>query len=112
MAEATDPQNILSRIAKVLDERKRADPAGSYTASLFARGQDAILKKVGEEAVETILAAKSGERDQVIYETADLWFHLMVMLSQLDIAPAAILEELQRRFGTSGIIEKNSRKTD
>lgn len=112
MAEASNTQNVLSRIAQVLDQRKQADPASSYTAGLFARGQDAILKKIGEEAVETILAAKAGEREQIIYETADLWFHTLVMLSQHDIPPAAILDELQRRFGTSGIAEKRSRKTD
>lgn len=109
MAEESNSQNILSRIAGVLDERKQADPASSYTASLFAKGEDAVLKKVGEEAVETILAAKSGDKEQIIYETSDLWFHTLVMLAQHDISPSAILDELQRRFGTSGIVEKRSR---
>ena len=108
----TNSDDILLRIAGVLEQRKQADPASSYTAGLFARGVDAVLKKVGEEAVETLLAARSGDRDQIVYETADLWFHTLVMLSQQDISPAEVLAELQRRFGTSGITEKQSRTAD
>jgi phosphoribosyl-ATP pyrophosphohydrolase len=101
--------DILEALAGVLEARKGADPDSSYTASLFARGQDAVLKKVGEEAVETILAAKSGDKKQLIHETADLWFHTLVMLSQQSLGPADILQELQRRFGISGIDEKQAR---
>lgn len=101
--------NVFSAIAQVLEQRKQADPATSYTAGLFGKGQDAILQKVGEEAVETVLASKRGERGQVIYETADLWFHTLIMLSHHGIEPGEVLAELQRRFGTSGIAEKQSR---
>lgn len=111
MVASTDSEQILSRIADVLQERKSADPSTSYTASLFAKGLDAILKKVGEEAVETILAAKGEDTEQLIYETADLWFHTLVMLSHSDIKPSTVLDELQRRFGRSGIEEKHSRRS-
>ena len=100
---------ILDKLAKVLEERKSADADSSYVASLYSRGLDTILKKVGEEATETVIAAKGGNRDEVIYETADLWFHSMVMLKHLDIEPSQVLEELDRRFGLSGIEEKASR---
>ena len=112
MAETTSRENILAQIASVLEQRKQADPATSYVAGLFAKGQDAILKKVGEEAVETILAATAGDPDQIVYETADLWFHTLLVLSQHNIQPSAVLDELKRRFGTSGIEEKRLRKTD
>ena len=100
---------ILSRLSKVLEARKAADPDSSYVASLYARGLDTILKKVGEEATETVIAAKGGNVDEVIYETADLWFHTLVMLKHLDIEPEQVLNELDRRFGLSGIEEKASR---
>lgn len=106
-ATSTD---ILEALADVLESRKDADPRTSYTAGLYAKGLDAILQKVGEEAVETILAAKSGEARQLIHETADLWFHTLVMLSQQGLGPGSVLKELQRRFGLSGITEKQSRQ--
>jgi phosphoribosyl-ATP pyrophosphohydrolase len=101
--------DTLSQLAAILEERKRADPTSSYVAGLYDKGLDAILKKVGEEATETILAAKGGDVNQVIHETADLWFHTLVMLVQLDTGPEAVLRELERRFGRSGIEEKASR---
>ena len=107
--------DILRRVAQVIDSRKNAEPDTSYVASLHHKGLNKILEKVGEEAVETILAAKdaasSGEAHDVIYETADLWFHSLVMLSALNLEPQAVLEELERRFGLSGHAEKASRTT-
>lgn len=102
--------DILNRLSVLLEARKTADPQSSYVAKLYAKGTDAILKKVGEEATETILAAKDGDKAHIIYETADLWFHTLVMLSNADIHPQAILDELARREGLSGIEEKNARK--
>lgn len=102
--------DILSRLAQVLESRKQADPASSYVASLYHKGLDSILKKIGEEATETVMAAKDGDRDKIIYETADLWFHSMVLLVQQGISPDDVLNELDRRFGLSGIEEKASRK--
>lgn len=101
--------DILNTLAAVLEQRKSADPASSYVAKLYAKGMDAILKKVGEEATETILAAKGGNKDEIIYETADLWFHTLVMLTKAGLKPQDILDELARREGLSGIQEKNSR---
>lgn len=107
--------DILRRVAQVIDSRKNAEPSTSYVASLHHKGLNKILEKVGEEAVETILAAKdaasSGEAHDVIYETADLWFHSLVMLSALNLEPQAVLEELERRFGLSGHAEKAARTT-
>ncbi|MDD5364952.1 MAG: phosphoribosyl-ATP diphosphatase [Gallionellaceae bacterium] len=100
---------ILSRLADTLEDRKLADPQVSYVAKLYAKGLDAILKKVAEEAAETIMAAKDGERDKIVYETADLWFHSMVLLAQQGIRPEEVLDELARREGLSGIAEKASR---
>ena len=101
--------DVLVRLAQVLEERKGADPDSSYVAKLYARGLDTILKKVGEEATETVIAAKDGDPAQVIYETADLWFHTLVMLKHLDLEPQAVLDELDRRFGLSGLEEKAGR---
>ncbi|WP_455212515.1 phosphoribosyl-ATP diphosphatase [Kaarinaea lacus] len=101
--------DILTELAQVLEERKKADPDSSYVARLYAKGLDAILKKVGEEATETVIAAKTGDSGQIIYETADLWFHSMVMLAHLGLEPQQVLEELQRRFGLSGLEEKAAR---
>ena len=101
--------DILNRLAELLEQRKSADPASSYVAKLYAKGMDAILKKVGEEAIETILAAKGDKREEIIYETADLWFHTLVMLVNKNIKPQEVLDELARREGLSGIEEKNSR---
>lgn len=100
---------LLQRLGKVIAERKQGDPSASYVASLFAKGQDAILKKVAEEAAETVLAAKGGDKLQVVRETADLWFHSMVLLAWHGLAPEDVLGELRRREGISGIEEKKSR---
>ncbi len=102
--------DVLARLADTLEMRRGADPATSYVAKLYARGLDAILKKVAEEAAETIMAAKDGEADKVVYETADLWFHTLVLLAQQGIRPEAVLAELARREGLSGLEEKASRK--
>lgn len=101
---------ILDKLAAVLETRKQADPDTSYVASLYAKGLDKILTKVGEEAIETVIAAKDGERSQVVYETADLWFHTLVMLNHLGISHRDVLAELERRFGLSGLEEKASRR--
>ena len=101
--------DILQQLARVLEERKGADPDSSYVAKLYAKGLDAILKKVGEEATETVMAAKDGNKEQIIYETADLWFHTLVMLAQQGLGPDDVLAELARRFGLSGLEEKANR---
>lgn len=105
--------NVLERLAEVLEARKNADPDSSYVASLHARGLNKILEKVGEECTETLLAAKdaehSGETADVVYETADLWFHTLVMLSRLGLGPEDVLDELARRFDLSGLEEKAAR---
>lgn len=101
--------DILQQLSEVLEQRKGADPTSSYVAGLYAKGLDAILKKIGEEATETVIAAKGGDARQIIYETADLWFHTLIMLAQQGLGPQAVLEELQRRFGLSGIEEKSRR---
>ena len=102
--------DILLRLMAVLASRKDADPETSYVASLYHKGLDTILKKIGEESAETIIAAKSGDKQQNVYETADLWFHTLVMLAQQNIDARLVLEELDRRFGVSGIDEKAARK--
>jgi phosphoribosyl-ATP pyrophosphohydrolase len=102
----------LERIAATIDERKKAGDADkSYVAQLFARGEDAMLKKVAEEAAETILAAKSGDRLHLVRETADLWFHSMIVLAAHGLGPSDVVTEMQRREGISGIDEKKGRKT-
>lgn len=101
--------SILDDIYRVILDRKANPSEKSYTASLMKKGIDSILKKVGEEATEVVIAGKGGQRDQVIYETADLLFHLLVLLGQQEIPPAEVYAELGRRFGISGIEEKNSR---
>ncbi len=107
----------LARVAAVIESRKLengGDPATSYVAKLFFKGDDAILKKIGEEATETVMAAKdaraSGDASKVLYECADLWFHSMVMLAQFGLTPQQVLDELARREGISGIDEKAARK--
>ncbi|MCR4301208.1 MAG: phosphoribosyl-ATP diphosphatase [Sulfuricaulis sp.] len=105
----SDKSDVLNKLAEVLESRKGADPQSSYVAGLYAKGLDAILKKVGEEATETVLAAKTGERAKIIHETADLWFHTLIMLAQTGLKPDDILFELERRFGVSGLEEKASR---
>ena len=101
---------ILARLAQVLEDRKQAEPDSSYVAGLYDKGLDAILKKIGEEATETVMAAKDGDKDKIVYETADLWFHSMVLLAQQGLKPEDVLNELDRRFGLSGLDEKASRK--
>jgi len=101
--------DVLTRLAEVLEERKAADPDSSYVAKLYAKGLDAILKKVGEEATETVMAAKDGVPDKIVYEVADLWFHTLVLLAHQQLGPEAVLAELDRRFGLSGLEEKASR---
>lgn len=102
--------DILNRLADLLEQRKSADPASSYVAKLYAKGMQSIVKKVGEEATETVIAAMSGDKEQMIYETADLWFHTMVMLAQAGLSPDDVLKELARREGLSGLDEKAARK--
>ncbi|MEE4361054.1 MAG: phosphoribosyl-ATP diphosphatase [Pseudomonadales bacterium] len=106
--------SVIDELAEVLEARRGADPETSYVASLYARGLNRILEKVGEEATETLLAAKDlgagGSTEALVKETADLWFHTLVMLVHLDVPPAAVLEELERRFGLSGITEKAARR--
>jgi len=102
--------DILWRLAETIAARKQGDPSASYVASLFAKGQDAILKKVAEEAAETVLASKSGDKLHLVRETADLWFHSLVLLAWHGLAPEDVLAELRRREGVSGIDEKKSRK--
>mgnify|MGYP001079666229 CR=1 FL=1 len=102
--------DVLERLSQVLEERKGADPDKSYVAKLYAKGLDSILKKVGEEATETVIAAKGGNQEEIIYETADLWFHSLVMLKHLGLEPEQVLRELQRRYGLSGLEEKKNRE--
>ena len=101
--------DILVELARVLEERKAANPDDSYVAKLYDKGLDAILKKIGEEATETVMAAKEGNKEQIVYETADLWFHTLVLLAQQGMGPDDVLNELGRRFGISGIEEKANR---
>lgn len=100
---------ILDELHAVLESRKQAAPETSYVASLYAKGRPTIAKKVGEEAAETIIAAIQGDRDALVYETADLWFHSLVLLAEAGIPPQAVLDELARRFGLSGHAEKAAR---
>lgn len=101
--------DVLTQLNVILEARKSADANSSYVASLYQAGTDKILKKLGEEAIETVIAGKSGDRDEIIHETADLWFHCMVLLAHHNINPQLILNELDRRFGLSGLEEKANR---
>ncbi|MBT8115687.1 MAG: phosphoribosyl-ATP diphosphatase [Arenicella sp.] len=101
--------NVLARLHQTLLDRLEADADSSYVAALYARGLDEILKKIGEEATETVIAAKQGDADRIIYETADLWFHSMVLLAHQGLDPQQVIDELERRMGTSGIEEKAAR---
>ena len=103
-------QDVLARLAEVIEARKAGDPEKSYVARLFHKGTDAILKKIGEEATEVVMAAKDGDPTQVVYEVADLWFHSMLALSAFGLSPADVLTELQRREGLSGLEEFAARK--
>jgi phosphoribosyl-ATP pyrophosphohydrolase len=100
---------IFQRLADAIDARRDASADESYVAGLFEDGIDRILKKIGEEASETIIAGKSGDRTQIVYETADLWFHSVILLKFMNIEPDEVLQELERRFGVSGLAEKASR---
>lgn len=104
-----DDKLDLEALAGVLEERKQADPGASYVARLHQEGLDAILKKVAEESFEVAMAAKDGDREHLVYETADLWFHTLVLLSHAGLGPRDVLAELARRFGTSGLDEKSRR---
>ncbi|GAB4352596.1 MAG: phosphoribosyl-ATP diphosphatase [Gammaproteobacteria bacterium] len=104
--------DVLEKLAQVLESRKNADPESSYVARLYGKGLDAILKKIGEEATETVMAAKEGDLDKIVYETADLWFHSLILLAHSGSGPQAVLAELERRFGLSGLEEKARRKPD
>ena len=102
-------EQILQQLAEILEQRKIAEADSSYVASLYHKGLDAILKKIGEEATETVMAAKDGDKDKLVYEVADLWFHTLVLLANEGLKPEDVLQELARRFGVSGIDEKASR---
>lgn len=107
--QVTRMSDTLEKLAAVIEQRKQADPNSSYVAGLYAKGLDEILKKVGEEAIETVIAAKGGDAAQLVHETADLWFHTLVMLAARGLGPNAILDELEGRFGLSGLEEKAAR---
>ena len=100
---------ILQQLAEILEQRKTAEADSSYVASLYHKGLDAILKKIGEEATETVMAAKDGDKEKLVYEVADLWFHTLVLLAREDLKPDDVLQELASRFGVSGHDEKASR---
>ena len=105
-----DSAKVLARLAEVIESRKGASPESSYVARLLARSPDAVLKKIGEEATETVMAAKDGSPDRIVAETADLWFHCLVMLAHYGLGPDDVLRELARREGMSGLEEKALRK--
>jgi phosphoribosyl-ATP pyrophosphohydrolase len=109
-ADASGADDVLARIAAVIESRKNADPGTSYVASLLAKGEDAVLKKIGEEAAEAIMAAKDGDNIRIAAEVADLWFHCLVLLVRHGLGPADVLAELARREGTSGHAEKKARR--
>ena len=105
----TGAADTLERLARVIESRKEADPDSSYVASLYARGRETILRKVGEEAVETVLAGCGGDREALVRETADLWVHTLVLLANEGLGPGDVLAELERRLGLSGHAEKAAR---
>ena len=105
-------RDTLQRLAEVIESRRRGDPDKSYVARLFHKGTDAILKKIGEEATETVMAAKDGDRQKIVYEVADLWFHSLIALAHFGLSPADVLAELERREGLSGLEEFAARKAD
>lgn len=105
----TAPADVLRALYATLEARKGADPKASYVASLYAKGLDAILKKVGEEAAETLIAAKNPDSDALVYELADLWFHSLVLMAERGLPLERLTDELARRAGTSGHAEKASR---
>jgi phosphoribosyl-ATP pyrophosphohydrolase len=101
--------DFLDRLSRTIQQRQGQDPATSYVAKLHAKGLDGVLKKIGEEATETVLAARDGDREHLVSETADLWFHSIVMLGEFGLTANDVVAELERRFGTSGVDEKASR---
>ncbi|HIM54296.1 MAG TPA: phosphoribosyl-ATP diphosphatase [Gammaproteobacteria bacterium] len=103
--------DILNKLEKILEDRKTANADESYVSSLYVKGLDEILKKIGEESAEVIIAAKDDDQNKIIYEVADLWFHTLVLLRHKDIEIDKILDELSSRFGLSGLEEKANRKT-
>jgi phosphoribosyl-ATP pyrophosphohydrolase len=110
MTAKTSSNDSLARLAAVIAARRSGDPDKSYVARLFSKGTDAILKKIGEEATEVVMAAKDGDRPRIVGEVADLWFHTMVALAAFDLTPADVLAELERREGLSGLEEFAARK--
>ena len=108
MADSHD-DDVLARVAATIAARRGADPASSYVAALFAKGDDAILKKIGEEATEAVMAGKDGDPARITAEVADLWFHCLILLARHGLSPADVLAELARREGTSGLAEKAGR---
>jgi len=108
-ADRNDMHDVLARVAATIAARRGADPASSYVAALLAKGDDAILKKIGEEATETVMAGKDGVPGRIVSEVADLWFHCLVLLARHGLSPADVLAELARREGTSGHAEKAAR---
>ncbi|WP_018152105.1 phosphoribosyl-ATP diphosphatase [Leeia oryzae] len=108
--ENAELNDVLLRVAATIDARKTASPDSSYVAKLFAKGPDAVLKKIGEEATEVVLAAKDADKEHIVYEVADLWFHTMVLLAQHGLSPVDVVNELGRREGLSGLAEKAARK--
>jgi phosphoribosyl-ATP pyrophosphohydrolase len=112
MADSSDATDTLARLAAVIESRRGGDPSKSYVARLFAKGPDAILKKIGEEATETVMAAKDGDRQRIVAEMADLWFHTMVALAAFGLKPQDVLDELARREGLSGLEEFALRKAE
>jgi phosphoribosyl-ATP pyrophosphohydrolase len=111
LPEERERAGVLERVAATIEARRRADPASSYVASLFAKGDDAILKKIGEEATETVMAAKDGDKLRITAEIADLWFHCLVLLARHGLGPGDVLAELAKREGLSGLVEKASRRS-
>jgi phosphoribosyl-ATP pyrophosphohydrolase len=110
LADTPIKQEVLQRLMKVIEQRRGADPSVSYVARLLSKGNDAILKKIGEEATEVVMAAKDGVTINIVNETADLWFHCLVMLAHHNVSVDEVLAELSRREGLSGLDEKASRK--
>ena len=102
-------QDVFTQLASVLEARKHVSPDSSYVAKLYSKGLDAILKKIGEEATETVMAAKDQDNEKIVYEVADLWFHTLVLLAHQNLQPDDVLNELARRFGLSGLVEKANR---
>ena len=109
-ADATQGNDTLARLARVIEDRRSGDPASSYVARLVGKGPDAVLKKIGEEATEVVMACKDGDRGRVVAEVADLWFHTLIALAEHGLAPADVLAELERREGLSGLEEFAARK--